>query len=274
MSQQETTAATGHKEGKAGLALAAIGVVFGDIGTSPLYTMKEVFHGAHGIAPLHDNVLGALSLVLWSLLIVVSLKYVVFIMRADNRGEGGIMALLALTLKSSPGDTRTRWLLMTMGLFGAALFYGDGVITPAISVLSAVEGLQIATPALKPFVIPITLVVLVALFLIQRRGTASVGALFGPVMVIWFITLALLGIVNILHEPAVLQAVNPLYGVHFFQAHSGMHSWRWARWFWRLRAARRFTPTWGTLVACPSALPGFFWFCLPSCSIILGKVRS
>jgi KUP system potassium uptake protein len=219
MSQQETTAATGHKEGKAGLALAAIGVVFGDIGTSPLYTMKEVFHGAHGIAPLHDNVLGALSLVLWSLLIVVSLKYVVFIMRADNRGEGGIMALLALTLKSSPGDTRTRWLLMTMGLFGAALFYGDGVITPAISVLSAVEGLQIATPALKPFVIPITLVVLVALFLIQRRGTASVGALFGPVMVIWFITLALLGIVNILHEPAVLQAVNPLYGVHFFQAH-------------------------------------------------------
>lgn len=219
MRQQEATAQPGHKETQAGLALAAIGVVFGDIGTSPLYTMKMVFHGSHGIAPLHDSVLGALSLVLWSLLIVVSLKYVVFIMRADNRGEGGIMALLALTLKNSPGDTRSRWLLMSMGLFGAALFYGDGVITPAISILSAVEGLEIATPALKPFVIPLTLSVLVGLFLIQRRGTASVGALFGPVMVIWFIMLAILGIANILQEPAVLKAVNPLYGVHFFQEH-------------------------------------------------------
>lgn len=204
------------KSSSSGLLLAAIGVVFGDIGTSPLYTLKEVFHGSHGIHPSHDNVLGALSLVLWALLIVVSLKYVIFIMRADNNGEGGIMALLALTLKNSSGDSRSRWLLMTMGIFGAALFYGDGVITPAISVLSAVEGLKIATPALEPFVIPITLVVLAGLFLFQRKGTASVGALFGPVMIVWFATLALLGIINILDEPAVLQAVNPLYGFKFF----------------------------------------------------------
>ena len=204
------------KSKPSGLMLAAIGVVFGDIGTSPLYTLKEVFHAGHGIATSHDNVLGALSLVLWALLIVVSLKYVIFIMRADNNGEGGIMALLALTLKSSPGDTRSRWLLMSMGIFGAALFYGDSLITPAISVLSAVEGLKIATPALEPYVIPITLVVLIGLFMFQRKGTASVGALFGPVMIVWFATLALLGIINIIDEPAVLQAVNPLYGFHFF----------------------------------------------------------
>jgi KUP system potassium uptake protein len=210
---------TNGKSKSSGLMLAAIGVVFGDIGTSPLYTLKEVFHGAHGIPTSHDNVLGALSLVLWALLVVVSLKYVIFIMRADNKGEGGIMALLALTLKSSPGDTRSRWLLMSMGIFGAALFYGDGVITPAISVLSAVEGLKIATPALEPYVIPITLIVLAGLFFFQRKGTASVGALFGPVMVVWFATLALLGILNILDEPAVLQAVNPIYGVQFFVEH-------------------------------------------------------
>jgi len=202
-----------------GLMIAAIGVVFGDIGTSPLYTLKEVFHSAHGIAPTHENVLGALSLVLWALLIVVSLKYVMFIMRADNNGEGGIMALLALTLKNAPSDTRSRWLLMSMGIFGAALFYGDSLITPAISVLSAVEGLKIATPALELYVIPITLIVLAGLFLFQRKGTASVGALFGPVMIVWFATLALLGIINILDEPAVLLAVNPLYGYQFFAEH-------------------------------------------------------
>lgn len=216
--KQPSTGAS-DKSKSSGLMLAAIGVVFGDIGTSPLYTLKEVFHGAHGIAPSPDNVLGALSLVLWALLIVVSLKYVIFIMRADNNGEGGIMALLALTLKSSPGDTRSRWLLMSMGIFGAALFYGDSLITPAISVLSAVEGLKLATPVFDPYVIPITLAVLTGLFMFQRRGTASVGALFGPVMIVWFATLALLGIVNILDEPMVLQAVNPLHGFQFFAEH-------------------------------------------------------
>jgi KUP system potassium uptake protein len=212
-----------HKEGLSALAIAAIGVVFGDIGTSPLYTMKEVFHGAHGIPLTHGNILGALSLVLWALVIVVAVKYVVFIMRADNRGEGGIMALMALTLKASSSNSRRRWLLMSMGIFGAALFYGDGVITPAISVLSAVEGLEIATPALKPYVIPITLAVLIALFLFQRRGTASVGALFGPLMSIWFASLAVLGVANILAEPTVLMAANPLYGINFFLEH-GWHA--------------------------------------------------
>jgi len=218
MSQAETPA-SGPAPKQSGLAIAAIGVVFGDIGTSPLYTVKEVFHGTHGIAPLHDNILGVLSLVTWALLIVVSLKYVLFIMRADNRGEGGIMALLALTLQNSPRDTRRRWLLTTIGLFGAALFYGDGIITPAISILSAVEGLQLAAPALEPLVIPITIGIIVALFLLQRRGTASVGALFGPIMIIWFFTLGILGIINILGEPAVLQAVNPVYALNFFLEH-------------------------------------------------------
>lgn len=218
MNQTESVSPA-SKEGRGARAIAAIGVVFGDIGTSPLYTMKEVFHGAHGIPLNHGNILGALSLVLWALVIVVALKYVVFIMRADNRGEGGIMALMALTLKASSSDSRRRWLLMSMGIFGAALFYGDGVITPAISVLSAVEGLEIATAALQPYVIPLTLAVLIALFLFQRRGTASVGALFGPLMSIWFASLAALGIANILAEPSVLMAANPLYGVNFFLEH-------------------------------------------------------
>jgi KUP system potassium uptake protein len=218
---QPTEITPAHRGGLAGLTVAAIGVVFGDIGTSPLYTMKEVFHGAHGIPLTHANVLGALSLVLWALLIVVTLKYVIFMMRADNRGEGGIMALMALTLKASRGDSRIRWLLMSMGIFGAALFYGDGVITPAISVLSAVEGLEIAAPALEPYVIPVTLLVLVGLFFFQRSGTAGVGALFGPVMMIWFATLAVLGIANVLAEPTVLLAVNPAYGVQFFAEHKG-----------------------------------------------------
>jgi len=198
------------------LAVAAIGVVFGDIGTSPLYTMKEAFSGTHPVAANYDNVLGVLSLVFWALVIVVTLKYVVFMMRADNRGEGGIMALLALVLRATASGTGGRWLLMTLGLFGAALFYGDGIITPAISVLSAVEGLEVATPALQPFVIPITIVILIGLFLFQQKGTEMVGALFGPITVVWFAVLALLGIINIIEYPGVLVAVSPAYAVRFF----------------------------------------------------------
>jgi len=204
------------KQGLAALSMGAIGVVYGDIGTSPLYALQQVFNGAHGVSPSHSNVLGILSLVFWALLIVVSLKYVVFIMRADNKGEGGIMALLALMQRVTSKDSRLRWTLVVLGLFGAALFYGDGIITPAISVLSAVEGLEIATPALKPYVIPLSLAVLIGLFLIQRKGTASVGALFGPVMMIWFATLGGLGLIKIIQFPTVLQAVNPMYAVHFF----------------------------------------------------------
>jgi KUP system potassium uptake protein len=204
------------KPGTLALTVAAIGVVFGDIGTSPLYTMKEAFGGRYGMPPTHDNVLGVLSLILWSLIIVVTLKYVVFMMRADNRGEGGMMALLSLLLRATKRGSRTRWFLMSTGLFGAALFYGDGMITPAISVLSAVEGLNVAAPALQPFVIPVTIVIVILLFIIQQKGTASVGALFGPITMVWFAVLALLGIANIAREPAVFAAANPVHAIAFF----------------------------------------------------------
>ncbi len=203
------------------LTLAALGVVYGDIGTSPLYAIKEVFGGAHHPVPITpDNVLGILSLFLWSLLIVVTLKYVSFIMRANNKGEGGIIALMTLALHKGNPDSWQQKLLITLGLFGAALFYGDGVITPAISVLSAVEGLELITPTFKPYILPITLAIVVGLFVIQRRGTASVGALFGPVMVLWFAVLALLGGINIVQHPEVLAAVNPLYGFNFLLGNS------------------------------------------------------
>lgn len=200
------------------LSLTALGVVYGDIGTSPLYAMRESFHGPHGIAPTPFHVYGVLSLIFWSLIIVISIKYIGFIMRADNGGEGGIMALTALATPIRPFlPSQKRWLVL-IGVFGAALLYGDGVITPAISVLSAVEGLKVATPLFEPYVIPLTLVIIVGLFLIQSRGTASIGRLFGPVMLLWFGTLALLGIVNLLRNPGVLAAVNPIHAARFFAA--------------------------------------------------------
>ncbi|MFA7239807.1 MAG: potassium transporter Kup [Sulfuricellaceae bacterium] len=204
------------------LALAALGVVYGDIGTSPLYTMKEVFAGNHPIPLSPDNVLGILSLILWSLIAIVSIKYVVFIMRADNRGEGGIMSLIALALHDAKGNPMKEKMIVLVGLLGAAMFYGDGMVTPAISVLSAVEGLEVATPRLKPFVIPLTLLVLFGLFFVQRNGTARIGALFGPVMLVWFSTLALLGIVNIVAAPDVLKAFNPAYAIGFLIHNSGI----------------------------------------------------
>ena len=201
------------------LTLAALGVVFGDIGTSPLYAIREVFASPHHPVPITpDNVLGILSLVFWALMLVISGKYVSFIMRADNRGEGGIMALMALALRDV-GEGKKRKLILVLGLFGAALFYGDGVITPTISVLSAVEGLQVITPAFTPFIIPLALIILVFLFVIQRHGTAKVGKLFGPVMIVWFATLTVLGINSILLEPGVLRALNPAWAFSFFAAH-------------------------------------------------------
>jgi KUP system potassium uptake protein len=198
------------------ISIAAMGVVYGDIGTSPLYTMKEVFNGPHAVAVTPDNLLGILSLIFWALTITVSLKYVMFITRADNRGEGGIMALTSLALRTSGAGPKMMWLMSILGIFGAALFYGDAVITPAMSVLSAVEGLEIATPMFKPYVVPITIGVIVGLFLFQPRGTASVGALFGPVMMFWFGTLGALGAWNILKHPDIIAAINPWYAVHFF----------------------------------------------------------
>src|SRR5216684_7586481 len=192
-----------------GLILGALGVVYGDIGTSPLYTIKQCIDSIGGtITPL--VVYGVLSLIAWALFIVVTLKYVIVIMRTDNRGEGGILALTALALRTtSRTGRRHRWILGA-GLIGAALFYGDGVITPAISVLSAVEGLKVATPVFEPYVIPISLFLLTGLFLMQSRGTASVGRLFGPVMLLWFAVLALLGIWGIAQRPRILLALNPL----------------------------------------------------------------
>ena len=213
----DTDADTVTRKGILGLAVGAIGVVYGDIGTSPLYAFKEAFGGAHHVALTHDNVLGVLSLMVWSLFLIVTVKYVIFMMRADNRGEGGIMALMALVRRTLPPRSRSAWWLMTLGMFGAALFYGDGMITPAISVLSAVEGLEVATPLLRPYVVPITLVVITALFLFQQLGTGHVGRFFGPVMVVWFAVLALLGITNIAHQPSVLAAFSPHYALWFFR---------------------------------------------------------
>jgi KUP system potassium uptake protein len=212
----------------AALSLVALGVVYGDIGTSPLYALRECFHGPHAVEPRVENVLGVLSLVLWSLMLVISLKYLVYILRADNRGEGGILALMALVHPDEDEDgtparrpRRLRSLLVFIGLFGATLLYADGTLTPAISVLSAVEGLEVATPVFTPFVLPITIGILLGLFLIQRRGTAGVGRIFGPVMALWFATLAVLGVAGLLHHPAVLGAVDPIHAVRFFAAERG-----------------------------------------------------
>ncbi|UHQ20500.1 potassium transporter Kup [Lysobacter sp. KIS68-7] len=201
------------------LMLGAIGVVFGDIGTSPLYTIKEAFTPHYGLSPDMPTVLGILSLVLWTLIIVITVKYVAVIMRADNEGEGGIMALTALAQRTLPGASKAAYVVGILGVFGAALFFGDGVLTPAISVLSAVEGLEVAAPGLAHWVLPITVGVLVALFATQRFGTERVGKAFGPVIVVWFGALAAIGVTNILRNPQVLHALNPWWGLRFFLDH-------------------------------------------------------
>ncbi|MFZ5936907.1 potassium transporter Kup [Pseudomonas sp. HS6-2] len=204
------------------MLVAAVGVVYGDIGTSPLYTLKEVFAGHYGVQANSAGVLGVLSLVFWSLLWVVSLKYVLFILRADNQGEGGIMALTALAHRAAAPYKRLSKVLVLLGLFGAALFYGDSMITPAVSVLSAVEGLQLAFDGIEHWVVPLAVLLLVALFLIQKHGTARIGILFGPIMVLWFVVLGALGIHGIVQRPEVLQALNPAWAVKFFVLHPGM----------------------------------------------------
>jgi KUP system potassium uptake protein len=209
------------KSSVAALTLGAIGVVYGDIGTSVLYAFKEVF--AHGHVPLtRDNVLGVLSMFFWTLMVVVSIKYVALIMRADNHGEGGLMALLALASQSVKDRERLRGTLLLIGVFGVALFFGDGVITPAISVLSAVEGLEIITPAAKPYVVPISLVVLTVLFMAQRHGTSDLGRFFGPITILWFLAIAATGAAQIIREPAVLAAIWPGHGVRFALANHSM----------------------------------------------------
>lgn len=213
-----------HATSTAALTLGALGVVFGDIGTSPLYTLKECVHAAGGASVTHVDLYGLLSLIFWSLTMVVTLKYLIFIMRADNHGEGGIFALLALAPSKLRTSTHGRIQpLAVLAIIGAALLYGDGIITPAISVLGAVEGLGVADPRLAQYVVPISFVILVGLFLIQKHGTGTVGNLFGPVMLVWFVTLAALGIWNITHHPEILQALSPHYAVEYL-VHHGWHS--------------------------------------------------
>ncbi|UCE66129.1 MAG: potassium transporter Kup [Candidatus Zixiibacteriota bacterium] len=197
------------------LSLAALGVVFGDIGTSPLYAVRECFHGEYGIEVSSANIFGVLSLIFWTLIIVVTVKYLTFILRADNNGEGGVIALVSLIKSGNHNKKKRRLVLVAIGLFAASLLYGDGMITPAISVLSAVEGLKVVTPFFEPYIIHITVIILTCLFLIQKRGTAGVGAIFGPVMVLWFSILAVLGITQIVRHPGILLAISPLYAIEF-----------------------------------------------------------
>ncbi len=205
------------------LSLGALGVVYGDIGTSPLYALRQCFAGSHAVPPTPEDVLGLLSLILWSVLLIVSVKYLAIVMRATNRGEGGILALMALAFpKNEPGEGQRKAMLVGLGVFGAALLYGDGMITPAITVLSAMEGLEVATPAFQHVVIPLTVITLVALFAAQSRGTGRVGAVFGPVMVLWFFALGALGVAGIVRHPRVLLALDPLLGIKFLVA----NGWR------------------------------------------------
>ena len=224
MSAQASTDAvddSSHASGF-GLLVAATGVVYGDIGTSPLYTLKEVFSGHYGVSVDQNGVFGILSLIVWSLLWVVSLKYVMFMLRADNEGEGVVMAITALARRAALPYPRLKTVLVLLGLFGAALFYGDSMITPAISVLSAVEGLEVALPGMSHWVVPVTVALLVGLFVIQKHGTARIGILFGPVMVAWFLVLGALGGYGIIRQPQVLQALNPYWAVQFFISHPGI----------------------------------------------------
>src|SRR5215813_8115048 len=215
----EATIHSSVRNRTATLTLSALGVVFGDIGTSPLYTVKECFSEFTGVQPTHDNVLGMLSLITWVLILVVTVKYVMVVMRADNRGEGGVLALMALVMRQAGITERRRHIYLMIGLAGAALFYGDCLLTPAISVLSAIEGLKVATPAFEPYVIAIALGVLIALFTVQRAGTAGVGRWFGPIMVAWFTLLFVLGLRHIVEKPQVLEALLPLHALNFGMRH-------------------------------------------------------
>ena len=211
----------GHRKGASfTLMLAAIGVVFGDIGTSPLYALKECFSPEHGIPFSTDAVYGVISMVFWAFAIVVSLKYVLFVMRANNHGEGGILALMALALRTAPAGSKRSLLIIMAGVFGACMFYGDAIITPAISVLSAVEGMEVISPDFTRYVIPVTIFILVVLFFIQKTGTDVVGKLFGPVMLVWFAVIGLMGLHQVVQNPAIFEAINPMYAIHFMDEHA------------------------------------------------------
>ena len=220
--QTETHSATEHKSGMAALSLGALGVVYGDIGTSPLYAFQTAFSPDHGVPYSPDNILGVLSLIFWALTLIVLVKYVLLVLRADNDGEGGILALMALVMRRYAKGTRGRTVAITLGLVGASMFYGDSVITPAISVLSAMEGLSVATPIFNDWIVPITAGILVGLFVVQKHGTALVGRFFGPIMLLWFTAIGVLGLAQIVQNPAVLLAINPYYGAELFVREPGV----------------------------------------------------
>ena len=210
---------TAKKAALPAMTLAALGVVFGDIGTSPLYALKESFHAAHGLGIQPENVLGILSIIFWCLMLIISIKYIAIVMRADNNGEGGIMALLALNLRKAKISDSKKIYLIAIGFVGASLFFGDGIITPAISVLSAVEGLSIATNVLDPFIVPIAIVIVTTLFLMQKHGTAFVGKFFGPITLLWFLSLGILGVISVVQTPIVLGMVSPHWAIQFIFTH-------------------------------------------------------
>ena len=254
----------GHgKVGLAGLVVGAIGVVFGDIGTSPLYTLRQAFSPHYGLVADHDTVLGILSLIFWALTVVVTFKYVTIIMRADNEGEGGIMALMALAQRSLRPGSRSVYLVGVLGVFGASLFFGDGVITPAISVLSAIEGLEVVAPRLHAWIVPLTVLVLGALFATQRFGTEKVGRVFGPVTITWFLALAALGVLNIAHEPEVLKAINPWWAARFFAEHSWGGIFILGAVVLAVTGGEAIYTDMGHFGARPIRL-GWYWFVLPS----------
>ena len=258
--------ASGQGRGRVGLfglVVGAVGVVFGDIGTSPLYTLREAFNPHYGLTANHDTVLGILSLVFWALTVVVTFKYVTIIMRADNEGEGGIMALMALAQRSLKPGSKSVYLVGLLGVFGASLFFGDGVITPAISVLSAVEGLEVVAPQLHDWIVPITVLVLAALFASQRFGTEKVGRVFGPITILWFLSLAALGVLNITHEPEVLKAINPWWAARFFVEHSWGGVFILGAVVLAVTGGEAIYTDMGHFGARPVRL-GWYWFVLPS----------
>ena len=249
---------TDNKQSLSAITLAAIGVVYGDIGTSPLYTLRECLSGQFGFGVERDAVFGFLSLIFWLLIFVVSIKYLTFVMRADNAGEGGILTLMSLAGRNT--SARTTSMLVIMGLIGGSFFYGEVVITPAISVMSAIEGLEIIAPQLDTWIVPLSIIVLTLLFLIQKHGTGMVGKLFAPIMLLWFLTLAVLGVRSIIGNPEVLQALNP-------RCISSSNSkrcllLRWVRWCCRLPVLKRCMRIWATSVSCRFAWHGSLWCCL------------